>query len=704
MKLTFLGVTARRTAVFLVIAILAALFGLILYRETFSFVEQVDLRLKDARFTLRGVEHPSAPVTVIAIDNKSIKQLGRWPWSRELTARLISAASAQGARVIAVDMVFSEPQGTTPDRALAAAVAKTGSVVLGYFFRAEPQPDNLQALEQLSRSRISLLRVAPNVTAVSLPTYEQVDANIAPVGSCAAGFGYFNQLSDADGLYRSLPLLMLFRGEVYPSLAMSAVSRYRGQPLQVDIESFGVSGVKIGNQTIPAGEQGKLSLAYYGPGGTISTVSAADVLGGQLPAGSLTGRLVFIGVTETGIADLRATPFDPVFPGVEIHATFAANALEERFLTRNSSTLAAEMGAIALLPLLLALLLAFIPGAVWGLAGFTLTAAGYLGMNMYLFSAQRLDLSIAYPLLPLLLTYLGGEAYRSLVTERKGRYLKKAFSSYVSPELVNEIVKNPERLQLGGEKREISILFSDIRGFTTLSEGVTPETLVKLLNDYLSPMTRIVMDERGTLDKFIGDAIMAIFNAPLDLENHPVGACRTAVRMIERLTELNKEFSRLGMPQIDIGIGINTGEAVVGNMGSDMRFDYTAIGDSVNLASRLEGLNKYYGTHILVSEATRRQVSDVFTFREVDLVRVKGKNEPIAVYELMIGRTNLIEQFQQALALYRKAEFAAAADTFARLEEETGDYLSQLYRNRCREFQQNPPADGWDGVYVSQSK
>jgi adenylate cyclase len=491
---------------------------------------------------------------------------------------------------------------------------------------------------------------------------------------------------------------------MYPALALAAVGRYRGDQLQVDVEPFGVAAVRLGNLNIPANEQGRLSLAFYGPGGTIPTVSAADVIAGRLPEGSLKGRLVIIGATETGIADLRATPLDPVFPGVELHATFAANALEGRFLSRDSRTLGIEMGAIFLLPLLLALLLGVVPGTIWGLAGSSLLSGGYLGLNYYLFVSRRLDLSIIYPLLPLWAAYLGGEAYRNLVVEKKGRYLRKAFGSYVSPELVDEIVKNPGRLQLGGEKRDISILFSDIRGFTTLSEGLPPEDLVKLLNEYLSPMTRIVMDERGTLDKFIGDAVMALFNAPLDLKDHPASACRAAVCMIKRLNELNGEFSRKGWPVIDIGIGINTGEAVVGNMGSDMRFDYTAIGDNVNLASRLEGLNKYYGTHILVSEATRRLVGDGFNFREVDLVRVTGKNEPVAVYELMLERNELVKPFEEGLALYRRGEFAAADGEFARLAEESGDYLSQLYLQRCREFLQNPPPDGWDGVYVSKSK
>ncbi|HIJ94287.1 MAG TPA: adenylate/guanylate cyclase domain-containing protein [Desulfuromonadales bacterium] len=703
MKLTAPGETARRYGAFLVIAILTALVGLILYRETFPFVEQVDLRLKDARFTFRGSERPTAPVTVVAIDNKSIKELGRWPWSRELTAGLISSAARQGARVIALDMVFSEPQGERPDRALAAAISSAGNVIMGYFFREETQTDDPLVLEQMAQSRVTSVRIAAGVEAVSLPSHEQMDANISGVAAGAAGFGYFNQISNADGLYRSLPLLMLFRGDMYPSLALAAVNRFRGNQLQVAVEPFGISSVSSGDLSIPANEQGRLSLAYYGPGGTVATVSAADVIAGRLPKGSLQGRLVFIGVTETGIADLRATPLDPVFPGVEIHATFAANALEGRFLTRDSRTLAIEMTAIILLSLLLALVLAAVPNTAWGLAGFSVISFGYLGLNFYLFSAYRLDLSIAYPLMPLVVTYLEGEAYRNLVVERKGRYLKKAFGSYISPELVSEIVKNPGRLQLGGEKREISILFSDIRGFTTLSEGLTPETLVKLLNDYLSPMTRIVMDERGTLDKFIGDAIMAIFNAPLDLPDHPAHACRCALRMLVGLETLNEQLTASGSPRLAIGIGIHTGEAVVGNMGADIRFDYTAIGDSVNLASRLEGLTKFYGIMIIVSEETRAKVGDAFHFRELDLVRVKGKQKPIAIFELLAEESVRALPFADALRLYRGGDFVAALELFELLAD-SGDHPSVLYADRCREFLMNPPAAAWDGVYTAHSK
>jgi len=322
-----------------------------------------------------------------------------------------------------------------------------------------------------------------------------------------------------------------------------------------------------------------------------------------------------------------------------------------------------------------------------------------------MFATALRDLTLIYPLIGLGLTYLGSESWRNLVVERKGRHLKKAFSSYVSPDLVKQIEKDPDKLILGGEQRELSILFSDIRGFTTVSESLTPPELVKLLNEYLSPMTRIVLEEKGTLDKFIGDAVMALFNAPLDVTDHPERACTAAVRMMAELKHLNQGFQERGMHTIDIGIGINTGPAVVGNMGADIRFDYTAIGDSVNLASRLEGLNKYYGSHILVSEDTRCRISSGgFIFREVDRVRVKGKHLPVVMYELMIANTEILPEFEQGLELYRKREFVSASEIFDRLAQTWQDGPSRLYVERCGEYIANPPDENWDGTYTAKSK
>ena len=694
----------KKRLMFIVIGVVASIAGYLLYKNATPVIQQVDLRLKDVRFRLRGAVKTSAPVTIVAIDGRSVKEIGRWPWSREVTARLISAMKSYGARVVALDIVFSEPQGRRQDQALAAAIRRSGQTIEGYYFTNELQNSDPEGVEQLSASRIKVLRVDEGVTSVKITEFTAVDTNIPVIGAAASGFGFFNQTPDPDGLYRKAPLLLLFDGILYPSLSLEALGRYYDREIMVNIAPFGVRDVAIDRMRIPVNENGALPLNYYGPAGTFDTFSAADVLLKRIPPSSLKGRLVFVGATETGIADVRATPFDPLLPGVEIHATVAANAFDGRFLTRDSRTFAFEIVFILLVPVLFALLLAAVPNTLSGLALFTATGGGYCFINYLLFSRFNYDTSIIFPLVPLVLTYAGSEAYRNLVTEKKGRYLKRAFSSYVSADLVNEIIKDPDRLKLGGEKREVTLLFSDIRGFTTLSEALPPEDLVKLLNRYLSPMTSIVLEQRGTLDKYIGDAVMAIYNAPLYVEGHAVRACRSAVFMMRKLKELNEEFARQGMPQIDIGIGIHTGEAVVGNMGADIRFDYTAIGDNVNLASRLEGLNKYYGTHILVSGITRNMAGKEFNFREIDLVRVKGKEQPVALFELRVDDYPEVAAFESALKLYRLGHFADAASAFSSLAGDFNDPVAVMYVDRCREYENSPPLAGWDGVYVARGK
>lgn len=696
----------NKRLMFVLFGVVAAICSFLLYKQASPSLQQQDFRMKDARFRIRGAVKPDKDVVVVAIDHKSIKEFGRWPWSREVTGKLIENMSLHyGARVTALDIVFSETQSIAADRALAASIKKAGNVVTGYFFREEQGEANAESLAQLEDSRTKLVRIAEGVQSIPIPEYPGADLNIPEVGEGALDCGFFNARSDADGLYRRSILLLLYNGEIYQSLALKALRHYLGSEVMLDVKQWGVDALQIGEMRIPSREDGTMALNYYGGTGSFTTVSAADIIAKRLPKDSLKGKIAFVGATEIGIYDLRPTPFDATLPGVEIHATVAANALERRFLRYDSNTQMMEIVCIFVLPLLLGAALAFVPGTFAGLGVMAVVTGAFCIFNYMMFANAFRDMTLLYPLLGLAITYLGGEAWRNLVVERKGRQLKKAFSSYVSPDLVKQIEKNPDKLVLGGEQRELSILFSDIRSFTTVSESLTPPELVQLLNEYLNPMTRIVLEERGTLDKFIGDAVMALFNAPLDVPDHATHACSAAVRMMEELQQLNRGFAERGMNTLDIGIGINTGPAVVGNMGADIRFDYTAIGDSVNLASRLEGLNKYYGSHILVSQETRLQVNhDRFTFREVDRVRVKGKLQPIVMYELMIGDLDLLPSFEDALGKYRSRDFSGAMAIFEELSVTRNDGPSRLYLGRCDEYLASPPPDDWDGVYIAKGK
>jgi adenylate cyclase len=695
----------RKYLFFFLLAFVSSLMILGIDVARVDFIHNVDLKMKDLRLLLRGPVRPPSSVVIVAIDNKSVKEVGRWPWSREKIGALITGMAEYGVKVAALDFVFSETQSPASDQALAESIALSGNVIAGHFFRDEMHPIDPEVLAQIQSSRIRQLTIDAGVTSVPLIEYANLDANIAAIGQGALAYGFFNVISDSDGLFRQLPLLMLYKGDVYPSMVLQALKHFTQETAEVKVGKSGVQTIRLGKYLIPSSQEGALSVNYYGPGGTIKTYSAVDVMKKRLPADELRGKLAFAGFTEMGIYDVRPTPFDSILPGVEIHATTAANTLEQRFIIHNSSTVIADRVVLFLMPLLLAFLLGLAPSATIGFCAASGISVLYVTVNYLLFSRYRIDLSVLPPLMALGCTTVGSEIYRSLVIDRKGRYMKKAFSNYVSADLVAQIIKNPDSLKLGGEKREISILFSDIRGFTTLSEQLTPEDLVQVLNEYLNPMTQIVLEEKGTLDKYIGDAVMALYNAPLDVANHADHACRSALKMMVKLAELNRSFVERNIHTIDIGIGVNTGDAVVGNMGAAMRFDYTAIGDNVNLASRLEGLNKMYGTHIIVSQSTKLQSGTDLPFREIDLVAVKGKQLPVPIYELMVSDdAELRAMFAEALKAYRNREFTVAVHLFDELGTTRVDQVSHLYSERCRDFIALPPPSDWNGVFVAKTK
>lgn len=695
----------RKYLIFLLLAFVSSFAILCIDYASLPFIHNVDLKMKDLRLLLRGPIKPPSSVIIVTIDNKSVKEIGRWPWSREIIGDLIKGMADYGVKVAALDVVFSESQNLASDTALAEKIALSGNVIEGYFFRNEMHPVDPDVLTQIQSSKIQQLQIDSGVTSVPLIEYANMDANIALIGQGALAYGFFNVIQDSDGLFRHMPLLMLHDGDIYPSMVLQALQQFLHESAHVSIGSSGLRAIQLGKYTIPSNQNGELSVNYYGSGGSITTYSAVDIIKKRLTPGALQGKLAFVGFSEMGIYDIRPTPFDPLLPGVEIHATAAANTLEQRVIIHDSSTIFMERVILILLSLIMALLLGLAPSALIGFSTAVAVSALYLAANYLLFSRYLLDLSLLHPLMALGLTTLGSEIYRSLVVDRKGRYMKKAFSNYVSADLVAQIMKNPDSLKLGGEKREISILFSDIRGFTTLSEKLSPEDLVQVLNEYLNPMTLIVLEEKGTLDKYIGDAVMALYNAPLDVDGHADHACRSALKMMMKLAELNQSFIERGIQPIDIGIGINTGDAVVGNMGAAMRFDYTAIGDNVNLASRLEGLNKMYGTHIIVSESTKLLAGNDLHFREIDLVAVKGKHQPVPIYELLVvDDCALRGEFDNALRLYRNRDFTAAVHTFENMYTQKQDPVSGLYSVRCREFIASPPPEEWDGIFVAKAK
>src|SRR3989338_1716031 len=702
---------ANKFWIFLIWGVLASAIGLALYKVKPSFIQGIDEIAGDARFKARGKVSPVKKVAVIAIDEKSINKLGRWPWPRTTIAKLVDGLAP--AKVAAFDIVFSEPETKQRDSALGDSIKKSRNVVLGYFLRekATEEPSK-EAIKQLGRSQIKLIKMIDNVESLPVPELPGIETNIPVIGKGAVGFGLFNIFPDEnDGVVRRSQLIFLYKGDLFPSLALEALRQYQGANIVLNIASYGIDSLFIDDKKIPTDEVGRFQLNFYGPGGTFDTYSAVDIIKGKVPKGAIADKIVFVGATEKAIYDLRVTSIDPIYPGVEVHATVAANIIENRLLIYDNRVIALDVFFMFILPIGLCLALTLVHRTFISLAVFLTFLFFHTITNFYLFSSYNLIPRAVYPVISLFLAYFFAEAYRNLVVESKGRYLKKAFALMVSPELVSEILKDPDRLKLGGEKREITTLFSDIRGFTSLSERLSPEELVSILNEYLSPMTRIVLEEGGTLNKYIGDAIMVICNAPLDLPDHPKKGCVIALRWIRELEKLNKEWKEKGHPALGIGVGINTGDAVVGNMGGDLRFEYTAIGDTVNLASRLEGMNKLYGTAIIATENTQRLVQNYFLLRELDMVRVKGKEKPVAIYELMDflpadnQKIELARSFSDALNSYKNRRFEEAKIKFsAILNRFHEDGPAKVYIQRCIDYLASPPPSEWDGVYVAKTK
>jgi adenylate cyclase len=724
-----------------------------LYFLDFSFLRFMELKMYDLRMASRGDRKPGGEVVIAAIDEKSLSELGRWPWSRAIIANLVNTLKQNGAKAVGFDVVFSEPDNQAwqksladfsreaariglaekrlsmllqnesrkadMDSTLAEAIKKSDNITLGYFFHTvkENAPhlteeDIRQAAEKISVSKYPAVQYRSKPDTSRLIAAYAVVPNISTISDAAQGSGYFNAFPDSDGVLRWAPLAIRFRDDLYASLSVSLLMQYLDWPmLTITVGETGVEGIKIGDLGIPVEESGRMLINYLGPGKTFPHYSISDILKGRIGQELLKDKIVLVGATATGIYDLRVTPYSAVFPGVEVHANIIDNLLHGDFIRRPGWAGLLDIGTIVLLGLIASFLLVR-TRAIHGLLLALAIIGSYISLNCYLFSRYNLWLNLLYPVISISMVYLGITICKYVTEEREKKKIRNAFQFYLTSSVITEMLKDPSKLKLGGDKKDLSVLFSDIRGFTTISEKMNPEELVHLLNEYLTAMTNIVFQYDGLLDKYMGDAIMAVFGAPLNQPDHAERACRTALDMIRELRELQLKWKAEGRPHLDIGIGINSGDMVVGNMGSEMRFDYTVMGDSVNLGSRLEGINKEYGTNIVISEYTYIRIKDRFICRELDSVKVKGKYQPVKIYELLAegnssdaaGPYGYIKFFNEGLTKYKLGYWNEAVESFQKvLAMHPSDHPSKLYIARCMELQDNPP-EAWDGIYVMTKK
>jgi adenylate cyclase len=701
---------------------------------------RLDTLLYDWRFQLLTPSRPEGqvPIVVVDIDEQSIKQEG-WPWSRGKVAALITALEKQGVALIGFDVVFSEPQENPVDRLLASNAfspvtradllagreqfdndAKLAGVVsahtvLGYFLHADgvragklPQP-----FLELDPAESNNWRVR------ALPDYT---SNLEAIMSRTLSAGFVTALPDSDGVIRRSPLVLRHDNALYASLSLELARLYLKAPflklktIPCRGEKTCVQNIQLGGHMVPTDEHGQALIPYKGRRGSFTYVSATRALHGDVPAGILNGAIVIVGTSALGLADLRTTPLETQYPGVEVHANLLDAILQSSaghnyFYSRPDW----EPGATFVLLLVSGLLLALTLPKLEPSYMLVVTGAWFIVLmlgDFALWKAAHLDLPMAAILLMAFLISSFNIVFGFLKTNNQKREIKAMFGQYVPPAHVEHMLGNPEAISLEGESREMSVLFSDIRNFTTLSEGLNAQALKQLLNQFFTPITQTIFDNNGTIDKYVGDMVMAFWNAPLADPRHPHNAILTALAMQKQVEALKPQFAASGLPEINIGIGINTGYMNVGDMGSEFRRAYTVLGDAVNLGSRLESITKFYSVKILVGESTYAQAPE-FLYRRVDRIIVKGKTEPITVYEPVCllsdasaSRRERVEKYNEAIGYYFAQQWDAA-DSILRelLAQDPERQLYRIFIDRISELRKHPDMTmSWSGVYEHKSK
>jgi adenylate cyclase len=487
---------------------------------------------------------------------------------------------------------------------------------------------------------------------------------------------------------------------------MEAVGEHN---ILLKLDTQGTESVRFGGTVIPVDRAGQLLINYRGGGGAFPYISAVDIMEGKLAPGSLDGKIAFIGTSAAGLKDLRTTPFSAVYPGVETHATIVDNILTQDFISIPDYAPAVELFATILAGIAITLLVAW-ARAVWLVLPLGGMAFGMWEGSAYMMSTARVYISPLYAYIILAGNFTFLTLLKFWREEKQKKFIHGAFSHYLAPAVIKQIYDSPESLSLQGQEKEVTVMFSDVRGFTTMSEQLTPTQVTDLLHDYLTPMTRIITSNMGTLDKFIGDAIMAFWNAPIDVPDHQKKALSSALQMLDHIHVLNEGFQQKFGLTIKIGVGLHCGRVRVGNMGSADLFDYTLIGDNVNLTSRLESLTKYYGQVLLVSQAMKEVCGDEYAYVEMDSVRVKGKHEPITIFTAMTheartARDADFSRYEEALALFKAMRFGEAEAVFAELKARGfEEVLCAMYEERCQHLKDEPPGEGWDGVYTHKTK
>ncbi len=701
-------------------------------------VEVVRNQVFDLYQRLAAHSMADAPIVIVDIDESSLARLGQWPWPRTVVADLVSRLQQAGAAAIGFDIVFAEPDRTSP-----SSVANTlRGVDDDLRSRLIALPDNDHVLaETVGRGRVTMALAGRGTIAGEDPVRPNKKASIARMGTdpktilteiptatrnlpeleeAAAGLGVISLIPEPDGITRRIPLISNIAGILLPTLSIEMLRVATGQrTIAVKANDAGITEIVIAGLAIPTDREGRAWIRF-GPDRSIPYVPAADILDGSVAAQAIQGKLAFIGASATGLLDIKTTPRARFMPGVEVHAQFLHNVLTGSTLTRPAIFLAIELGLMAAMSLIILILTPRLSAVSTLLFGIIMTASLF-GVSWVLYSRYGMLLDATATAITSFAIYALLTYVKYVREESDKKLVRRSFAQYLSPEVVEQLAEHPEQLKLGGERRDMTIMFCDVRGFTEYSERLDPETLTMVLNRFLTTMSGEILTGRGTIDKYMGDAIMAFWNAPLEDKNHALNACQTALAMMRALPRFNRELAqeseKLGrdLGQFRCGAGINSGPCLVGNMGSDQRFNYSVIGDAVNLASRLEGQCKTYGVPIVIGESTAKAATDL-ALLELDLIRVKGKHEAVRVYTALgdeamasdAAYRQLVDANAALLEAYRETDWQQARAWLDRCRTTEKDFgleaFYTLYAERIAELEIDPPPDGWDGVYEALTK
>jgi len=703
-------------------------------------LEELRLRSFDFFQTTSPRDSAVRPVVIVDIDESSLSAFGQWPWPRTILADLLTRLYEWQAAAIAFDVIFPEPDRSSlneavkhfrdldddtrgrllhlpsNDEVFAQAIGR-GNVVLG---QAGINAFHPRSLEKPPETAVATVGPDPSPYLIAFP---YILRNLPKLEQAAVGHGLISIRTERDGMVRRVPIVMQAEDKIVPALTLDLLRVATGSStIMIRTDESGIQSVAVPGLELPTDRNGRIWV-YFGPHDKARFVSAKDVVEGNVAPEIFAGKLVLVGTSAIGLLDVKTTPVLSAMPGVEVHAQLLEAALTNSLLVAPSYAIVVEMIGALIGGVVLALL-APAASVLMLFASAALAAAAFVAASWILFSRYQMLFDATFPLIATLSVYMSMVLMGYFREQLDRRRIRSAFAQYLSPTLVEQLANSPQRLVLGGEERVITVLFSDVRGFTTIAETYkdNPHGLTTLMNRFLTPLTNAIMARNGTIDKYMGDAVMAFWNAPLDDPAHESDACHAALDMLERVDALNQEREREASTSgtrfvpIKIGIGINTGRCTVGNMGSDLRFQYTVMGDSVNLASRLEGQTKAYGLPILIGSRTAAAVAEQFALLEIDSIRVKGKTEAEVIYAI-VGRADvaaspefrsLQDHWAMLRVCYRKQDWTGALKMIDLCHCECERLglvgLIDAYADRMRRLEQRSPTPEWDGVFTAETK